>query len=428
LIAAVLFFGIPFTIFGTLSPFVIRLLTTSVSGSGSSAGSVFAVGTIGSLVGALIGGFYAVPEFPIQFIIYALAIFTSFIAFIGAMVVRSNTVLTRKERRTLYLFLLFTFILTSVLILRGPIIRAIPIEAPVFKQETLYHSSNFYGYNKLIGQPRALDGKICFLIDSTIQGCIDKNQENDDDFVPIAAVADALSPNARFLMLGLGLGEYFYYYPSTDLQVEVVDINPAAFAAAKETVDVLKRLADPRAKLPDYQTYEEDARAFLRKSADQYDLIFTDLLSNITFPDYVFTQEAFSLVQEHLTDNGSYIFSVVGKTNGEDKVVNAVLATAQSIFPYVYLYSERPNKFFEYNLIMARTREIDLEPINYYIRSIMEDNSVGFQVAAHYDNLVVTDAHNPLWSWWTDNLIVYTESVNDLRLKFKRLSLDDFYE
>ena len=428
LMAAALLFGLPFTIFGTLSPFVIRLLTTSVSGSGKSAGSVFATGTAGSLAGALVGGFYAIPIFSIQIIVYALVALTSFIALIGAILVRQKSASIRPERRILGLLLLLTVGLIGVLIYRGPLVEAATIDSPVFVQETLYQSNNFYGDNKLIGQPRALDGQLCFLIDSTVQGCIDKNEDYEYSYIPLAAVADALPDDSRFLMLGLGVGEYFYYFPPTDLQVDVVDINPATFEATEVAIEVLQQYNDPRAVLTDYQPHTEDARAFLRDSNDQYDLIFTDLLSNVVFPDYVFTQEAFSLVLEHLTDDGTFILSVVGKTNGEDRVVNAVIATLQSVFPHVYIFSEHPDHFFEYNLIMARTREIDLELINQYIEGIAGDELADFQVAPPRDGLIVTDEHNPLWMWWTENLINNTESVNDLRLKFKRLSLDDFYE
>jgi len=428
LMAAALFFGVPFTIFGALSPFVIRLLTTSVSGSGKSAGSVFAMGTVGSLAGALVGGFYAIPIFSIQTIIYALVILTSSIALIGAILVHPKSASSKSERWTLSLLLLLTVALISVLFFRGPLVKAAIIEAPIFVQETLYENNNFYGYNKLIGQPRALDGQLCFLIDSTVQGCIDKNEDYEYSYAPLAAVADTLQPDSRFLMLGLGLGEYFYYFPPTDLQVDVVDINPATFTATEKTIEVLQQYNDPRAVMTDYQSHTEDARAFLRDSNEQYDLIFTDLLSNVVFPDYVFTQEAFSLVQERLADDGSFVMSVVGKTNGEDRVVNAVIATLQSVFPYVYIFSEHPDHFFEYNLIMARTQEIDLKPINQFIDGIIGDDSADLQAMSSRDGLIVTDEHNPLWIWWTENLITNTESVNDLRLKFKRLSLDDFYE
>ncbi len=422
LASAALFYGIPFVILGTLSPYAIRLTTKSALSSGESSGSIFAVSTIGSLVGAVASGFFIIPSFSMETIFYGIVFTTSLLAVVGwGVFFRSpNTLIRNKKFIVVTAVLIFGFGFLGVLayVVKKPNLTF--KDHSVFMQETLYESNNFYGLNKVIGVPRALDGKICFLIDGTIQGCVDKNQTYDDDYFPIAALADTLPDEARFLMLGLGLGEYFYYYDTSRFQVDVVDINPAAFSATK--------FVSTDSDSQGYNAHLEDARSFLRKDRKTYDLIFTDLLSNVVFPDYVFSQEAFSLFSQRLTQDGSFIFSIIGKTNGEDKVVNALMATTRSVFPYVYLYSEHPERFFTYNLIVGRKTKLNLELVNQNIRELTGDGGVGFRRVLELSGAVITDASNPLWAWWTDNLIANTKSVNDLRLKFKRLSKNDFYK
>jgi len=58
--AALALFLLPSTLLGMVSPYCIRLLTTSVSRAGASAGSLYALSTIGSFLGCLHTAFYLI--------------------------------------------------------------------------------------------------------------------------------------------------------------------------------------------------------------------------------------------------------------------------------------------------------------------------------------------------------------------------------
>lgn len=60
LAAASTLFLVPSTLLGMVSPYCIRLLTTSVSRAGASAGSLYAISTIGSFLGCLHTAFYLI--------------------------------------------------------------------------------------------------------------------------------------------------------------------------------------------------------------------------------------------------------------------------------------------------------------------------------------------------------------------------------
>ncbi len=60
LAAASALFLLPSTLMGMVSPYCIRLLTTSVSRAGASAGTLYAISTIGSFLGCLHTAFYLI--------------------------------------------------------------------------------------------------------------------------------------------------------------------------------------------------------------------------------------------------------------------------------------------------------------------------------------------------------------------------------
>ena len=55
-IVILILFSVPVTLLGTVSPFVIRLAVTDLAGSGKIAGQVYAISTLGSLLGRVSAG------------------------------------------------------------------------------------------------------------------------------------------------------------------------------------------------------------------------------------------------------------------------------------------------------------------------------------------------------------------------------------
>src|SRR5690606_13836904 len=74
LAAAVVFFGVPLTLLGMVSPFAVRLGTEMLASLGATAGRLYAISTAGSLVGTLLSGFYLIPHFRVRTIFFAAAL------------------------------------------------------------------------------------------------------------------------------------------------------------------------------------------------------------------------------------------------------------------------------------------------------------------------------------------------------------------
>lgn len=74
IIASILLFTIPSILLGMVSPFAARIKMKSVEKSGSTVGNLYAISTVGSIIGVFLAGFYFVPNFKITSILMLFAI------------------------------------------------------------------------------------------------------------------------------------------------------------------------------------------------------------------------------------------------------------------------------------------------------------------------------------------------------------------
>ena len=61
LLGTILLFAVPVTLLGLVSPFAIRLVTKDIQRSGSSSGSLYAIATFGSILGAFLPVLWMIP-------------------------------------------------------------------------------------------------------------------------------------------------------------------------------------------------------------------------------------------------------------------------------------------------------------------------------------------------------------------------------
>lgn len=73
-VASILLFTIPSVLLGMVSPFAARIKMKSVEKSGSTVGNLYAISTVGSIIGVFLAGFYLIPTFKITNILLLLAI------------------------------------------------------------------------------------------------------------------------------------------------------------------------------------------------------------------------------------------------------------------------------------------------------------------------------------------------------------------
>jgi spermidine synthase len=104
-----------------------------------------------------------------------------------------------------------------------------------------------------------------------------------------------------------------------------VEINPNSLAAATDFFDF-----DPR----EVEVHLEDARTFVRRHQQLYDLVVTDLFHGDCTPDYLLTVEFFREVQASLRPGGVVIINTYFDPANE-KANETILATVAAVFPQV---------------------------------------------------------------------------------------------
>jgi spermidine synthase len=146
------------------------------------------------------------------------------------------------------------------------------------------------------------------------------------------------NPNIkRALMAGLGGGSaqraYQHYF--TNVMVDTVEIDPAVVQVAREYFNVTET--------PTLRIHTEDARQFLRRATNLYDVILMDAYATTRYgsslPPHLTTREFFDIANGRLSANGTLAYNVIGQMSGSgDKLVAALYRTMKEVFPQVYLF------------------------------------------------------------------------------------------
>lgn len=158
-----------------------------------------------------------------------------------------------------------------------------------------------------------------------------------------AEVADALAqrlPNRDLKVLYIGGGGYTLprhieaSYPSA--RQEVIEIDPGVTQTAYEKLGV-----DPaRTRIT---TYNVDGRLMVnelvRERAGQYDLIIGDAFNDLSIPYHLTTREFDRELKRLLKDDGYYLVLVIDRLRG-GKFITAYAETVRSVWPHVQVLSD----------------------------------------------------------------------------------------
>jgi spermidine synthase len=155
----------------------------------------------------------------------------------------------------------------------------------------------------------------------------------------------------RVLMAGLGGGStqraWQHYY--TNVLVDTVEIDPVV-------VDVAHRFFGVT-ETPNLQIHMNDARVFLRRSTNVYDVILMDAYATTRYgsslPKHLTTKEFFLIANDHLGTNGVLAYNVIGQINGRRaSIIGALYRTMKEVFPQVYLFPAGESQ----NVVMIATK------------------------------------------------------------------------
>jgi spermidine synthase len=315
LLATLLLFFLPAVVMGMISPFAVRLRARSVATIGNVAGVLYALSTMGGIGGTLLAAFALIGVMSVEGIVYLL----------GAVEMALGVLLWAAARRAPAA--VASGILAVVLVVGLPFASGRePPQGLRFQRDTVYHRITVND-----------EAGVRFLkLDAYWQSGIDLA----DPRRTVFAYSDYLhmplifTPQARrVLFVGLGGGttpkRYYEDYPQ--MTIDVVEIDPAVVAVAREFFHV-----PDNARL---RLFAQDGRLFVARSTQRYDIIILDAYLIDTIPFHLATREFFEAVRAHLVPGGVLASNIIGALDGpRSGFFRAVYKTLREVFPSVYVF------------------------------------------------------------------------------------------
>ncbi len=321
LLGVIFLFLIPITLLGCVSPMAIRLRLQGVDQAGGTAGSLYALSTMGSIVGSFLPVIVLIPYFGTRQTFYAFAVTLGLVALIGLL--RSRAAVASA----LTLVLIAAMLALSAFGGGGNLRRA-------ETGELLYEGESEYNYIQVV---RNGDEVGLVLNDGhAIHSIYNPNRlltEGPWDYFMMAPFFNANQrvDDVRSLsLIGLAGGttaRQFTQVYGTDIRIDGVEIDPQIVEVGRKYFDMNQS---------NLNVIVEDGRYFLKTTTQRYDVIGVDAYRQPYIPFQLTTQEFFQESYDHLNEQGVMVLNA-GRYGTDYRLVHAIATTMRAVFPHVYL-------------------------------------------------------------------------------------------
>jgi len=314
LVGTILLFAVPVTLLGLVSPFAIRLATREVGKSGQTSGSLYAISTCGSILGAFLPVLWLVPTFGVR---RTLLIF-------GALLFAASLWGLRPRWRPA-----FALALIPLVIPLGPL-KYIP--------NLIYEKESLYNYIQVTQAP---DGTRELILNEgqAIHSIYYPNPNQIltgqywDYFLSAPYFNAGFTPQQlhRVGIIGLAGGTIAHQFTQVygPVPIDGVEIDPAI-------VDVGRKYFNMNE--PNLHVYIQDGRTFIETTHAQYDLVAIDAFQQPYIPFQLTTREFFTAIRSHLSSTGVVAINT-GHTAHDFRLVQAFINTMSQVFPSVYVFN-----------------------------------------------------------------------------------------
>jgi len=390
----------PLTLMGMSSPIVIGLLNERLETAGKSAGSVYAISTLGGIVATFATGFYLLPELGIRIPALMFGGALAAVALLGGL--RSWPFLAAGIVLPLAIFGLFS---TS------------QVRQSSAHYTVKYHSEGILGQLRVIDQPyytrtRGWMRGRSLMVNNAVQTILDL--ENPEyslwDWAYYFPLAASIYPKGSdALLLGLGGGTLLKQFQRLGFDVDAVELDGRIRDVAYEYFFVDR----------DVPVIVDDARHFLNTTDRRYDVIALDLFHNETPPMHVLTVESFRRIKQVLKPGGMMMINFYGYTTGRigrpsrcvyRTLVAAGFDTQLFVTPgeedgrnLIFLASVEPKDFSA-----ASYTEPGLPALRDMRRMMLDPSKLDLS-----DAVVLSDERPALEKYYTEAAIAWRESATE---------------
>ncbi len=383
-IASIILFAPPSILLGMVSPYAVKLKMKDISRSGSTVGNLYAISTVGSIVGTFLAGFYLIPKFGTTSIIYGIAV----VLILTSILAYANNFAT-KRIVTLFIILIILLSHTSY---KNALAKNGFIDIDTKYSRVLIYEQKINDKMARFMRCDTNSNSAMFL--------------NSDELVfkytKYYDLASHFNPNfKKSLMIGGAAFSYPKYYLEKykDAEIDVVEIDPK-----------LTELARKYFKLKDssrLNIFHQDGRIFLNRTKNKYDVIFGDAYrSHHSVPYQLTTKETVQKMYDILNNNGIVLVNIISAVEGEKgKFLRAEYKTFKEVFPQVYIfYVHTPDGKKSQNLILVALKNknepkftSDDEQLNTFLQNL-------WTVEIKDDMPVLTDDYAPVDNYIMEQL------------------------
>lgn len=315
-------FSVPITLLGCVSPFAIRLAVTDPNDAGRVSGTIYAISTLGSLVGTFL---------PTLVLLGAIGTTATFLVLAGSLWLIALILLVRVSgRRALRWAWMPLPVAALLLLVTGPL-RAAPEGFTLLDER-----ESAYNYIQVLENPagfRSLALNEGQGVHSIYHPTILRYNGTWDYFLTAPFfVPDTRPSDVRSLVvIGLAAGTIprQYQHVFGDIRMVGFEIDPEIIAVGEVYFGMS---AD---ELPSLEAIAEDGRPGLRALSGTFDVIALDAYRPPYIPWQLTTVEFFREVRAKLTDRGVVALNV-GRTSTDRRLVDAFSNVLRQVFPSVH--------------------------------------------------------------------------------------------
>jgi spermidine synthase len=331
--------AIPVLMLGAVSPWAIRLKLQSIEDSGEIAGRMYAISTVGSLLGTFLSALVLIPLVGTQRTFLTFALSLALVAVLG---------LPRR-------WWLVPLAVAALFALPVGTVKAAEDGRVIHETDTEYQ------YARVIERPdgeRTLELNEGQAIHSLYRPRSVLTDDYWDDLL-VASYSVRPQPPRRIAILGFAGGTtaraFARYHPQT--RIDGVEIDGELFGIARRYFGVKPR--------PQLVEHSEDARPFLRHTDARFDAIFVDAYRQPYIPFYLATREFFELARDRLTPDGVVVINV-GHPRGNDELEKVLTATMGTAFRHIARDPVQPTN----TLLLASQRTISRDALEAAARDL----------------------------------------------------------
>jgi spermidine synthase len=313
LISVIVLFAVPVILLGMVSPFVIRLRIRRLDTAGNAAGAVYALSTLGSILGTFVPVFWLIPTFGTRTTIFILALLLGVISAAG---------LYQSGVRRLYL--LIPLAIAGLALVSGGGIRGAAYGVRVYETESAYN------YIQVVRS--GTETQLLLDEGTAVHSIYDPTTLYThgywDDVLLAPDFGSGRVPS-RVALVGLAGGTVARQFTAIDgpIPIDGVELDP-------KIVDVGRRYFAMTE--PNLHVTVADGRYWMATQAGRYDVILVDAYRQPYIPFYLTTREFFENARAHLAPGGVLAINV-GRTPADHRLVDALSGTLTAVFPRVFI-------------------------------------------------------------------------------------------